>query len=186
MDVLKQLSAPFDDKDIEWRVMMMGVTGKGRPWAMLAPYIDSRAIMNRLDSVVGMHGWTDEYREIQTPNGAGIICRLSLFVKGEKISKEDGCDFGRDIEPTKSGISDALKRAAVKFGIGRYLYDLPTFWAENIQEGRPPENYPKRIVKLVKKGVFTGFCDAPENHVGYLPAGYKFGAEQSYSDTISG
>jgi hypothetical protein len=33
-----------------------------------------------------------------------------------------------DVEEEKGAISDAFKRAAVKWGIGRYLYDMPTPW----------------------------------------------------------
>ncbi len=40
----------------------------------------------------------------------------------------------------KAAFSDALKRAAVKFGIGRYLYRLPQFWCD----------YDPRIKKIVK------------------------------------
>ena len=30
----------------------------------------------------------------------------------------------------KGAISDSLKRAAVSFGIGRHLYDLPSIWVK--------------------------------------------------------
>lgn len=52
-----------------------------------------------------------------------IQCKLSIKINGEWISKVDGTGI-RDTESEKSAHSDALKRAAVHFGIGRYLYDV--------------------------------------------------------------
>jgi hypothetical protein len=42
------------------------------------------------------------------------------------ISRCDGAD-DTNIEGAKGGLSDAFKRAAVKFGIGRYLYHPQAF-----------------------------------------------------------
>ena len=63
-----------------------------------------------------------------------MVCNLSIRVGGEWISKEDGAPF-TDFEAFKGGISDALKRAAVKYGIGRYLYDAPIQWVP-LRNGR--------------------------------------------------
>jgi hypothetical protein len=60
-----------------------------------------------------------------------VICRLRLKIGGEWITK---MDVGSPSEQPdggdrlKAAFSDALKRAAVKFGIGRYLYRLPQTW----------------------------------------------------------
>jgi hypothetical protein len=62
-----------------------------------------------------------------------VICTLSIKVGDAWISKEDGGE-NSDIEPVKGGLSDAFKRAAVSWGIGRYLYGLDTGW-HAIQEG---------------------------------------------------
>ena len=40
------------------------------------------------------------------------------------------------MEATKGGLSDAMKRAAYQWGIGRYLYDLPDVWVEIEQKGK--------------------------------------------------
>lgn len=50
----------------------------------------------------------------------------------------DGAE-NTDIEPVKGGLSDAYKRAAVKWGIGRYLYDMEAAWVD------VDSNYPKVI-----------------------------------------
>ncbi len=64
------------------------------------------------------------------PDGSAL-CKLRLRIDGEWIQK---MDVGGESEQKdegdrhKAAISDALKRAAVKFGIGRYLYRIPSAW----------------------------------------------------------
>jgi hypothetical protein len=103
---------------------------------MMLAYIDARDVMKRLDDVVGWDGWRDEYREVQ----GRIICRLWLHISRDGLSewtfREDGAG-DTDTEGQKGGISDAFKRAAVKWGIGRYLYDLPSPWVQ-INEYKQP------------------------------------------------
>ncbi len=48
-------------------------------------------------------------------------------------------------EPSKGCASDALKRAAVQWGIGRYLYRLPAVWVELDGEGHVPEAFLARL-----------------------------------------
>jgi hypothetical protein len=128
---LKALQEPFADNEIEWRV---GSTTKDKKKGMMLAYVTNRAIMNRLDDVLGTENWHDTYRELHK----GIVCTLSirLDVDKEWIVKEDGADV-TNIEPTKGGLSDAMKRAAVKFGIGRYLYDAESVWVELNESGYP-------------------------------------------------
>jgi hypothetical protein len=116
-----QLAAPFTLDDIEFRA---GATNQEKTQALALAYITSRAVMNRLDEVVGPANWRDEYRP--GPDG-GVICGLSLRVGGEWITKWDGAE-NTNFEAIKGGLSDAFKRAAVKWGIGRYLYSTPDFW----------------------------------------------------------
>lgn len=81
-------------------------------------YITARAVMDRLDTVVGPANWADDYRE--TP--LGVVCTLSIRCGPEWVSKSDiGTESGFAAE--KGSYTDALKRAAVKWGIGRYLYE---------------------------------------------------------------
>lgn len=116
-----QLVAPFGLDDLEFRA---GATNADKSKALALAYITSRAVMNRLDEVVGPTNWRDEYRP--GPDG-GVICGLSLRLEGEWITKWDGAE-NTNFEAIKGGLSDAFKRAAVKWGIGRYLYNTPDFW----------------------------------------------------------
>jgi len=75
--------------------------------------------MERLDTALNGR-WQDKYFE--TSSGR-VICELTCFIDGEWLTKSDGAgDIGTEGE--KVAISDAFKRAAVKFGIGRYLYGI--------------------------------------------------------------
>lgn len=129
-DILSALKAPFPASDIEWRVQRAMKTKHGDR-AMVLAYITARAVMERLDEVFGLDGWTDEYQRWGTN---GVLCTIKCKIGDQWISKTDGAD-DTNIEPTKGGISDAFKRAAVKWGIGRYLYNLDSNWVEIGERG---------------------------------------------------
>jgi len=124
---IEDLKKPFPAEDIEWRVQSCGVTAKG-PWAMVLAYINARAVMDRLDEVVGPGNWQVNY----TATGNGFLCNLGIRIEPrspEWIWKSDGADQ-TDVEPFKGGISGALKRAANCWGIGRYLYNVTENFAD--------------------------------------------------------
>jgi len=119
-----KLAEPFASTDVEWRLQRAGKTKADKIYGMALAYITNRAIMERLDAVCGPANWKNEYA---TGPGGGILCGLSIRVDGEWITKWDGAE-NTDIEAVKGGLSGAMKRAAVQWGIGRYLYDLPEGW----------------------------------------------------------
>lgn len=125
-DFTDDLKEPFDPFDIEWRVQQVGKTRTNSLWAIVVPYVTNRAIQERLDGVCGVEGWTNEYKE--TPGGKGILCGISIkFQEKDQeprwLTKWDGAEETA-IEAVKGGLSSAMKRAAVQWGIGRYLYRL--------------------------------------------------------------
>lgn len=102
-------------------------------------YITSRQCQRRLDEVFGPFGWEDRYYDV----GDVLFCELSVTLPGGRVARRadaggykemttnewqgEGANKKRvqvtDEENTdKTGASDAIKRAAVKFGVGRYLY----------------------------------------------------------------
>ena len=124
--LLQKLSEPFPAKEIGWKPQSV----KGSRALALA-YIDRVTVMDRLDSVVGPDGWQDRYTLV-TPTGP-VICRLRVRIGETWIQKADvgGASDQPDAgDRLKSAFSDSLKRAAVKFGIGRYLCNLPQQWAD--------------------------------------------------------
>ena len=56
------------------------------------------------------------------------LCGISIRIGGEWITKYDGASE-TDIEAVKGGFSDSMKRAAVQWGMGRYLYNLTDNYA---------------------------------------------------------
>ena len=117
MDILSQLKEPFKPSEIHWRI---GRKSKGKDKGTALAYLDARNVMKRLDDVLGMEGWQDKY--IETRSGR-VICELSVKVGEFWVTKSDGAG-DTNIEGEKGAVSDAFKRAAVKFGVGRYLYYL--------------------------------------------------------------
>ncbi len=98
--------------------------------ALAVFYIDARDVADRLDQVVGPENWQDTYDVLAD---GSVTCRLSVRVPGgEWITKMDvGSPAGVDPgDRVKGAFSDALKRAGVKFGIGRYLYHIPAQWLD--------------------------------------------------------
>lgn len=124
------LAAPFDAQDIEWRIARSGVKN-GKPWGMCLAYLTNRAIMDRLDGVLGPENWKNEFTRW---GEKGVMCGLSLRLNGEWVTKWDGAEE-TDIESVKGGFSSAMKRAAVQWGIGRYLYGLEEGWAKFEEHG---------------------------------------------------
>ena len=124
------LREPFAASDIEWRLQQAGEKN-GRVWALAVPYITNRAIMTRLDEVCGAGNWRNEFTPVP---GAGFLCGLSVRVHDEWVTKWDGAEH-TDIEALKGALSGAMKRAAVQWGIGRYLYELDEFFAVVTEDG---------------------------------------------------
>lgn len=121
----------FAAEEIEWRVQQAGEKN-GRIWAIAVPYVTNRAIQARLDEVVGPESWRNEFRP--GPDG-GVMCGLSIRVGDEWVTKWDGAE-NTDVEGVKGGLSGAMKRAAVQWGIGRYLYALDEVFANVHDNGR--------------------------------------------------
>ena len=140
------LTAPILPNEIEWRVQSQTSTGK----LIVVPYINNRCVMHRFDAAFGPENWTSEFREISN----GFICRLTvLWNEDRTIYREDGASK-TNIEPEKGGISDAMKRAAVQFGLGRCLYDYPRVFIECEGKFIPDWAYDKldKLVEWINDG----------------------------------
>jgi hypothetical protein len=123
--ITEALARPFSKEEIH--VKPQTVSGNR---ALVVAFVDARVIQDRLDDVLGVMGWQDSYEPL--PDGS-VVCRLKIKIGNEWITKEDV--GGQSEQPDegdrrKAAFSDALKRAAVKFGIGRYLYRLKPQWMD--------------------------------------------------------
>jgi hypothetical protein len=106
--------------DHKWKVQSVD---KVNNLVHMVGYIDSRQVTERLNTVLGVDGWSN----VLEPAEGGIICNITVTMPdGSTMHKSD---FGaishldKNIE-SKGTASDAIKRAAVLFGIGAYLYKL--------------------------------------------------------------
>ena len=91
-------------------------------YADLLVYKNARTDMDILDDTFGVMGWQCSYSEV---NGV-VYCTISVYDENKKmwVSKTD-CGAETQVEAEKGQASDAFKRAAFRFGIGRSLYTCP-------------------------------------------------------------
>lgn len=142
-EAFKNLQSNVSFDEIEWRQ-------QGRPNAkgniQIIPYINNRAVQKRLDECVSPENWKCAFERW---GDKGVKCQLSIRIAEEWITKED-CAEDTDIESIKGGVSDAMKRAAVQWGIGRNLYDFPKIYcvAADPQRGGIPDWAFKKLKEL--------------------------------------
>ncbi len=125
-DIFAALAAPFEEPELKHR--------KGTGTDGELTYIKGPAVMNRLDNVLGPENW-DERTEpiVGTPN---YLCTLTVRLPDGTACTKTGIGAPGSLQskadPGKAAATDALKRAAVKFGVARYLYrdGVPAFVGE--------------------------------------------------------
>lgn len=138
---LSKLAEPFLVSEVEWRIGSSGKKSSGGFWAKALAYVTNRAIMDRLDEVCGPENWKNEFKEWTVGGKAGVLCGISVKVNGEWITKWDGAE-NTDFEAVKGGLSDSMKRAAVQWSLGRYLYNLDATFVEcSPTKGNETNNY---------------------------------------------
>jgi len=124
----EELAKPFDPNEVELKVQ---ATTQDRKRGMVVAYVDARTVMDRLDAVIGPGNWRDSYyvstdKEVDGKRVVEVIC-VREWIEKQDVGEGD---------TLKAATSDALKRAAVKFGVGRYLYKLPKVWADLDERGQ--------------------------------------------------
>lgn len=147
-----ELAKPFAPEDLEWRLQRTFESNGGMA-GIAVPFVTNRAIMNRLDAVVGPENWYNEYKpwhrfttkvksdydpkKTVEKEVISQLCGIAIYFEERKewIMKWDGAE-NSDIEPAKGGLSDSMKRAAVQWGIGRVLYNMDTVFVDVEQRGK--------------------------------------------------
>ncbi|NQX93095.1 MAG: hypothetical protein HRT74_13400 [Flavobacteriales bacterium] len=115
---LKKLQEPFP---VKWRVQ----SSKGGN-SLCVAYVDSRDVQKKLDEVCGIENWQSRHKEEK----GNLFCEIGVFVNDRWIWKSD-VGTESNIEKQKGEASDSFKRAAVMWGLGRFVYDYPIIKIKN-------------------------------------------------------
>ncbi len=111
---LLKLAEPIDP--LNWKVQAIQKQAKT---CVVVPYIDARQAQQRFDDVCGITNWANEHKEEK----GNMYCRIGINTDVGWVWKSD---VGKEshIEKEKGESSDSFKRAAVHWGVGRFLYDM--------------------------------------------------------------
>ncbi len=123
-----KLAAHFPGVQVSWRV---GTLTQDKSSGLALAYLDARDVMDRLDAVCTPGGWQATYPHA----GQKTVCSIGILCGDTWVWKSNGAGDS-DVEAEKGALSDAFKRAAVLWGIGRYLYDVPKIWGKTKAQGR--------------------------------------------------
>ena len=132
--ISRALQDPFDPAEVDFRVQGRANDQTGR--AQVVAYIDARAVQDRLDTVVGAGNWSFDWTPLVIDNGEVMVAKGTLTIHG--IAKSD-VGAASSFEQSLGAVSHCFKRAAVHWGVGRYLYNLPMSWVPVERGGRIPE-----------------------------------------------
>jgi hypothetical protein len=154
--LMAALAAPFDAALVKFKPA--SVSGNR---ARAVPYIDAVVVQGRLDAVLGVAGWQDEFDVL--PDGC-VVCRLRIKVGEDWIARMDvGAPSKQPDEGDrrKAAFSGALKRAAVKFGVGRYLHRVTPQWLDYDPTKRQFAKPPRLPAEALQEGTrLPGRADA--------------------------
>lgn len=165
-DLFDGLAAPFPPERVSWRV---GTSNKkkrqketGDQYAKATKgqalaYLDARDVMDRLDEVCGPGGWANRYTHAEKKT----VCEIGIRIEGEWVWKSDGAGDS-DIEAEKGALSDAFKRAAVRWGVGRYLYDVSSPWVDLDEWERITEADQKKLEGVLAASTTAFEWGSPE------------------------
>lgn len=121
-NIAHQLADYFTPNMVNWKAQTVS---KDKKQALAVAYIDARAVQERLDAVLGLGNWSTSYRTLNAGEVVEVECTITATLPDGRTAAWTDAGEG---DSFKSAYSDGLKRAAVRAGIGRYLYDLPLQW----------------------------------------------------------
>jgi hypothetical protein len=144
-ELMERLAEPFPVSAVSWKPQTLT---KDKTRALAVAYIDARDVAQRLDEVVGPLNWAVDHKMVGDQQMTGLS--IHHPDKDEWITKWDagfvgGLDSDKEddqMKAIKGTASDGLKRAAVLWGIGRYLYSLPKQWVDWDEQKRQFKQQP--------------------------------------------
>ena len=137
---LYELSRPFPQSLV-----------KQKPGKFAASYVEHSVISQRLLEVVGPHTFTVD-KPVTNPDGVvvGCLATLEVMVDGDFVTITEVGDVENPYPTTKSGeplptnngsnlknaASDALKRCAMRLGVGLHLWSGENYYLDKALEKR--------------------------------------------------
>lgn len=93
---------------------------------LLVPFADARVFIDIMNDAFGIGGWTSDCVRDERGVLFGIVSIWNPEVK-QWVSHKD-CGVESNAAKEKGESSDAFKRACVRFGVCRELYNCPILW----------------------------------------------------------
>lgn len=151
LDELKK-EIPF-----KWRVQSANQYG-----ASCVAYIDSRQVQDLLDEVVGAENWQCKFEEHKN----NMFCSIGIYISkfnGVDIDPlwvwKSDCGTESQVEKEKGEASDAFKRAAVMWGIGRFLYSKKIIKLPVKEKNGKYHPYSEKQGKFVYGDAISDWCN---------------------------
>jgi len=149
-----KLADPFPTSAIYWRA---GTVSRDKKRAQALPYAEPRVYEDRLNALcpglwsVSFKPWGDNR----------IICELTLGALASEgtLTWSTRASTGEENEgfaPGTAAEAQAFKRACSKFGLGRYLYDVPIAWVAYDENTRRLLETPALPDRFLPKTVAEG------------------------------
>lgn len=165
------LRRPFMPEAIRFKVQST-VGAKANPrGGVVVAYIDARLVVERLNAVCP-HLWHDEYQPLDAKH---LLCRLTV----DGVTRQD---VGEAAGMSKDLYSDALKRAAVKFGVGVSVYALPQVFLPVGEKGLELVGSEQKKSLRISDGTLARLRGGYATWLGN--DGAKFGAPLDHGDTL--
>ena len=129
-DQLYELSRPFPSSLV-----------KQKPGKFAASYVEHSVVSQRLLEVIGPHDFAID-RIVTSPDGVvqGCTATLTVEVDGRRVSvtevgdvEHPGQNNGSNL---KNASSDALKRCAMRLGVGLHLWSQENYYLDKALEKR--------------------------------------------------
>jgi len=138
----------------KWRVQSANQYG-----ATCVAYIDARDVQDLLDEVVGAENWQCRYSE----HKGNLFCEIGIDISKDGINQKwvwkSDCGTESMVEKQKGEASDAFKRAAVMWGIGRFLYSKTIIKLPVKENGKDFKGNPKYTPFSETTGKFVQSAD---------------------------
>ena len=168
----KLLSAPFPVQAHKFRIMRRSKDGNK---AVYYAYLDARDIQERLSQVDP--AWSSDFHLISLDEQLAVVeCRLTIagttrvdVGASSRNVDRDGAFVDNEGHYIKGAYSDALKRAAVNFGVGAYLYRLSSRYEPIDEYGDFTEAALQSMRRRLLADIARLFPDGPANNT--PPAG---------------